>query len=571
MNTQNSIINSIKGSAEGYCFSHQALRRDSNSPSTTLPRFIMLMELAQIGLQINAAIPHPSQTLVSKTLYYMPWIGGAINWATTSYPDPSLSPLTRRACSFLAEHYDEMSIAAMGAGAVGLAALGNHAYGASILAAITYNILDQRGHIDGRISQFIARFMPPLSCAAIIATNGFSFLSFNAAMQLPHVWLLPSQNIALQYQVDHLSRRIFGAPNVPSLEELEGPLKPHMPWNFHEIEEILSKSADDFELNPAHLSKPLHAYVNLPEDREFATKIPAVFNNIIWDNDHILLKLMLCDHFLNFITQKLSDIDKQDLLDISDEDTNLYQKIRECIAQVAQQTRQGMTAKEFIGEWVRTRVTNTAVRLEEDLTSNTQNLVEIKKRCAQLFWCIPRLDNKDQIKVLLTFANATEHLSWMEIDVIAPAIIEQLLENENTRNVIVEDSLDKATVIAINKYKQIRKNLLEKEPQGKIPHFQAGLYPILQPARLSFATPHVIVGLKIASAMRENVYTQYKTKVFRDLNTLWSQEEITSWIRLLLPNAAENGPLITRSCQAGQEAAFHNLLLYHLGILRLKS
>lgn len=594
MNAQN-FISGIQGCAQGYFFSIQALGRESftgagNSYNTILPRYMLMTELVVMGLQINAAVPYPSQTLVNKTLHYMPRIGVAMAAAVAlvregDYPGPSLPPLARKACCFLAENWGEMSLVAMGAAAVGFAVLGNPAYGASILAALTYNVLDKRGYVDERISKFIVLFMPALSCSMVIATSGVSFISFGAAMQLANILLPASEDTTLPYRIDNLFRRVFGVQDIPSLEELEGPLLLKKNWTQQNIEEILNRTSSDFELDPAHLSKPLQAYaVNLPQDRAFSKKIPALFNDLIWDSDLVLTALKQNNRFLNFMTQKLPDVDRRDMKQMPvavvsaegqlQENFDRYQKLRACIAQVAQQTKPNMTTEEFIDDWIRTRITKIAARVEEDLpTDAPPHIVAAKTRCAQLFRCILLLSKEEQTKGLVTLALGAESASWEQIEDVVTNLLELLLENDETRNAIIQHPFHKAMVTSINKYKQIRYEEVKKTGQAKVPGFTVGLYPMSPPMRRSVTLLPSIAGLGIGRLIRQDIYLDYQQEIFtpRNLNKHWSEEEITSWLMLLLPNPAEHGPLVAKSLKVENRAAFRNLLLYRLGILRLKS
>ena len=100
------------------------------------------------------------------------WFNGT-KYAYVKLPE-KLSGRTVTFLSFFAEHSGNMIRVAVVAASVSLIALGSTVYGAAVLTALTYEVVDTLGFVPRRISLFMEIYMPTVSLIGMtLRGNGF--------------------------------------------------------------------------------------------------------------------------------------------------------------------------------------------------------------------------------------------------------------------------------------------------------------------------------------------------------------------------------------------------------------
>lgn len=315
----------------------------------------------------------------------------------------NLSKRTVRAASFLAEYSGNILRVAVLASGVALIALGNAAFGGALLAAVAYQTCDSKGFIPRRISLFMEIYMP------IIANIGMLLSGILIARVISAVCLVgysPSINRFIHHKIDFFLRQKI--PHIlegPTLKEIDAPIIEKTEMTYDQIQKILDSNSSDFKINPAHCSKPAIDLDQLPCDSNF-NKYLTLFDNIEWESKYNYLKLKLKDddRFLDFLSEKYSQVDKKIL------SKNIDTYIKELAA------KDKMSPEKYVASWTRKQMVmlvemlkgkRRVKGLQQDLDESIQlsktilsHFVSLDKQKGEIDGLIAKLivDRKCQIK-----------------------------------------------------------------------------------------------------------------------------------------------------------------------------
>lgn len=215
-----------------------------------------------------------------------------------------LSKIASDVLTFANQHLSTIiRVAIVVAGAV-LLYFGHAAMAAGALLAVAYETLDHDlGVIPQKVSLFIEKWMPAISMVGLLIVGGV-FTQIMAAGSL--LLMIPEVHTFVHHKVAKVARQAilsiaeplilwfisrFGdgrrPPQLdefierirqyPELEEADGPLVPQRDLNAEKIREILQGNEDEYELNPASLTKNVTPLLELEESQDF----PALLN--LWD------------------------------------------------------------------------------------------------------------------------------------------------------------------------------------------------------------------------------------------------------------------------------------------------
>jgi hypothetical protein len=183
-------------------------------------------------------------------------------------------------------------IALVVSGAV-LLFFGHTAMAAGTLLAVSYEYLDHDlGIVPRNVSLFMEKWMPVISMVGLLITGSlFSqvMAGVTLTLMIPSVNLMVHQRIGaairktllgLEWQIvrwftrgerpPQMDRLVEGVRNYPLLEECDAPLVQRRHMNAEEIAAVLRANNNDYEINPAFLTKDFEPQLNLPENTNFS-------------------------------------------------------------------------------------------------------------------------------------------------------------------------------------------------------------------------------------------------------------------------------------------------------------
>lgn len=270
----------------------------------------------------------------------------------------NLSETSNAIACFLAEHAGDMIRVAMIVGIAVLVVLGDVAFSASALVALTYQIIDQCGLIPVSVSLFLETYLPIISLIGTIL-GGSLLLRVIALLSLPS-YLMPSLHQYLLEKFDHLFRYflpVFG----PTLQEMHAELIEKKELTFDEINQILDAKDDDYEVNPAHGSKPAFDLSKLPQDGDFDSLI-TLFESIDWTKRYNLIRPRLADdeRFIEMLDTKYPKVSKQ----------KFKEQIDTYIGYLA--AEKGVTKEQFAADWTREQMGHLVTVLKGDFLSRVK-------------------------------------------------------------------------------------------------------------------------------------------------------------------------------------------------------
>ena len=282
---------------------------------------------------LNAAVKHHDYESLAK-------VYNSKRWALIKLPK-TLYSWVSKPLAFLAEYGGDVIQVAIIASSVALIGLGQAAYGGAILTALTYGYIDRKGFIPRKVSLFIERYMPMISTLGVLA-GGTLLARVFVAMSVSSVLAPFSVHRYLQQRVDAIARFILRIQG-PSLKEMDAPVVKNMKMSYEEICQILESHAVDYEVNPAHCSKPAICLDQLPSNKKFEHFL-KLFDTIKWEQHYSLIvhKLKDDDRFIDFLRTNSTFKNKPELT---------FEDISACIEELAKKSK--MSKEKYAVAWVR--------------------------------------------------------------------------------------------------------------------------------------------------------------------------------------------------------------------------
>lgn len=189
------------------------------------------------------------------------------------------------------EHMSNVVRIALLVSGVALAYCGFYAMALGTLAAVSYEYLDHDlGVIPREVSLFMERWMPTISMCGLLIVGSFVsqiMAGSSLLIMIPDVNLYFHQVVAkkgreillgvidpiiarfVQNRPRQLEKLLEDAKTHPILEEYDAPLVHRKMMGLEELEGILERDIEDFELNPAHFTKNQEPILVLEENRSF--------------------------------------------------------------------------------------------------------------------------------------------------------------------------------------------------------------------------------------------------------------------------------------------------------------
>lgn len=217
---------------------------------------------------------------------------------------PTLDASRVKVFSFIAEHASTITKAGVLAGTIALPFFGFGSLALGIAGPMAFQALDTANMVPTSISMMVEKYMPTVANASMLVGGGvFSQAVAVAALASG----IPGVTDFAQKKVEKIFFKSFGAGG-PSLEEIDAPWEEQNTLTFEQINYILDNhDLFQYEINPAHCSKPAHIGVNIPEDRNFKTFL-TLFEKVNWKERYNMLKPAFRDddRFIDFIKEKFN-------------------------------------------------------------------------------------------------------------------------------------------------------------------------------------------------------------------------------------------------------------------------
>jgi hypothetical protein len=614
----NSAINVLTGWSVGYTFTEGKNKEDEikQGKNYYLSGLTIAAQLGQLGVliqKINSIFPtHFFKTPINLMCNIVPLLSvpalglcaaakhgnyqnvahfyNNTRFSFIKLPE-NLKPWAKSAMNFVVEHGGDIIRVAMVTGAVGFIALGNTAYGVALLAAIGYEVVDKLGFVPRRISLFMEIYMPIVSMTGMLL-GGTLVMRIFSAISLPSL-LSPNFNRYMHHKVDACIRYFFNMKSV-SLEEIDSPVVEQNTMKYDEINRILNAKKTDFEMIPNHCGKLLIDLDKLPTDREF-DQFLSLYDKIEWGTKFSLIsnKLKDDDRFIDFLSEKNPDIDKEDL----------KKDVVKYIEELAVQDL--ITKEKYAADWIR----NQMVSLVDNLTGRKrvkglqQDLAEAMDDCSIILPYLKGLNDPIELEdALLKLAVEGGDYCGRGIKRAANELIRgiiqgcsQSIEEGDDKDVPVRNyELEILQTLQIYRHDIIQGAYKAMMHNGNVPnvmsddvhgfdtyrmYFALGFYPLTRYERNRMGLAELGVW-EIYSSIRKAMYSDYQDRLDEAITEVGEAR-----FGVYIPNIIQNNDQLTddekdelmdKFINNDQWTAeetkekFHRLLLVKLGVLRLK-
>lgn len=281
-----------------------------------------------------------------------------------------LTPAMKSTCEFLADNWETITRVSMVAIAVGLFAAGNVSFAAMSLAHVSYEVADKNNYVPRKISIFIERYMPVVATIGTLIGNPDLISRIAYTVQLISQILDVFTKTCLQ-KVDTYARAYFKLNlATPTLEQFDAPLEEKPNLTYAEITTLLFKSPTDFEINPAHCSKPVVDYTEQLQDTDY-NKFLKLFDNMKFQEKYNLVgpKLKDDDRFMLFLVKETGKERKE-----------VFDNFLQCITELA--TKAGKTKEQYVANYAREQLVT--------LTGLLKGEARVEGSQEEFDHCIPR-------------------------------------------------------------------------------------------------------------------------------------------------------------------------------------
>ncbi len=625
------FVDGLVGWGVGYNYANLKNKEDEvkQGKNYYLSNFIVPGQLAQFGVlisKINEIIPaHPLKIPVKIACNIGPiltlplflflaavkqgdyekvaeWYHGS-NYCFVQLPE-KLSGRAVSFFSFFAEHSGNMIRVGVGVAAIGLIVLGNVAYGGAVLTAIAYESLDKMGFVPRRISLFMEIYMPTVSLIGLLIGGTALIRVFSAIMLSTQ--LSSSVTFYLHHKIDALVRYYFSDLRGPSLEEIDAPLVRQEEMSFDKIKEILDADmqpvfdmqsfsrvlsyGSDSKINPAHCSKSMIDFNDLPRDHHF-DQFLTIFDSIDWTSKYELIKNKLKDddRFIDFLFEKNPEVKQEDLAN----DIELY------IKNLADEAE--MTPEEYLADWMREQMVQLIAVLkgQKRVKGLQQDLDEAIQVCALLLPYLNSLENEvEKEDILLKLAIEGGDYCGRGVKRASNELLAGIYQNERQKKEDISDPIKNYELKIEQALKNKRSEIVQAFYQAlanqlKVPnqisddthsfdvyrlYFSLGFFPLTEFERKRMGIAEMM-NWEMFSPIREEMYSSYKLQLGNVVHEIGEAEfgiyisQIINENELLSDQQKEEILEKFTSCNEGQWsyeetlARFRRLLFTRLGVL----
>lgn len=301
-----------------------------------------------------------------------------------------LSPRVTRALQFCSEHAGDFIRLAMVVGTVALVVFGSVHFAAAMIAMMVYQALDNRGLIPFRISLFMERYLP------IISSFGLIFMGSLITQLMGVIYIASFFPGVSQFMLEKLDAGVqdYFKLDTPLLKEIYAPVVENKQMTFSQIEEVLKDSSSNYEINPAHCSKPaIDVEMGGYETSFHFNRLKDLFSKVDWEKQHelILPKLLDDDRFCSERLQK-----KNPKISL---DSKKTEKMR-CLNELVKE--KGGTHAQFVAEWLKTEMEALvdALTLRKLPDGTRADLEDARNNCSYILPYLQKLDpTRDRIEM----------------------------------------------------------------------------------------------------------------------------------------------------------------------------
>lgn len=401
------------GLSTGYTYAlskkkEDEVRQGENSYQASLFQFSQVAVLSNVTGILAEAIPNPAVRLAAITanvvtpvlsFFFCPTFAavkqghyetaaGTVNQkpptALAIIPE-QLSPKTAKVMTYLADHTGDIANAGILVSTAALPLIGNYPLAIAMAFPLVYEALDSRGFVPQRISLMIERYMPAMTDFTFLATGNILTRALSAVSLSSSI---PSANQIVHRKIDKIAHQ-FMTLEGPTMEEIDAPLVEKKDLSYHDIMGILRGETNEFELNPAHLSKWANYFIELPKDTEFQ-KFLELFDKINWEEKYILLRRSFFDddRFQAFLREKFPDVKI---------DADNFEEQIQLLAD-----EEGKTKEKYLADQIRYQLNECilVLKYEKPVTGMKQDLDTSVENCSQILSYLTTLNpENDSVEI----------------------------------------------------------------------------------------------------------------------------------------------------------------------------
>ncbi len=299
------------------------------------------------------------------------WNQRLARWKFVTVPR-RLSPSTLNMTTFVSKNLNKgIRITAFFA-AISILGSRNYLYGLGIITACISEIAIRHFFMFRRVRIYSDMYLPLLAKMTFIVQGVFISRLINFYKVITHYRPL---NFYVQNQVSCFARYLFGWEKGIALSDIDADWVKNREFTAAQILEILGGRDEEYEINPAHCSKPILGD-HLPCDRDFQ-KLLVLFDRIDWTKKTSLLLPKLKDD-TRFRAFMRTQLEKKGVPVQNDFQRDL------------QNLTNGLSTERFLAHWTRRQMADLVAILkrEKPVEGDERVLEEAISKCSRL---IPHL------------------------------------------------------------------------------------------------------------------------------------------------------------------------------------
>lgn len=508
--------------------------------------------------------------------------------------------VTRSFLNFMAEHQGNIWMVALAVSSVVLAYFGSLAFTAGIFAGLVYKVLDETTFVPLKVSLWMQRHMSVISLIGCMLAPGSIFIKLYGIVGTT-THLLPQVSKFFTYKVHNFAIKWLRVLAGPSLEELDAPVVLQKNLSFLQINQILQASPQEFELNPAHLSKTVLNTGSLPQDFEFE-KFNGLFESIAWEKlYHVVVnKLKADDRFLDLLNEQVQHIhDRKKMIQEFD------QHLQTWISKSVDAQGKALTREQWTAKWVKEQMRALVDVLtgKKKAKGNPQDVAAAIPLYAKILSYIQKIPDDCHVEredLLLGIAieagdycalaikrSATESVEYIAATALNDPTLQDVTSCEYYETKLNFELLKIRQGLAQNTYIQVMKqtfgdneflqdNHLHDEVGG---HICLGFCPVSSKMRDSVNGPSLLVW-SLYDAARRGLYETYRNHVYDAFKAV-GKINFASYLKMIIDENSSLSivekemlmesylePVKKYASSVAKERMYERLILAMMGVLK---